>query len=61
MLREASRLRARWSEQDLLDPAASAETLRLLRAELDRLQPDLARMRRRQDEIEQAFRRRLEE
>src|SRR3954454_2012421 len=57
VLSKASRLRARWGEQDLLDPAAAAETLRLVAAELERVQPDLTRMRRRQKEIGQEFRR----
>ena len=60
VLSEASRLRDRWSEQDLLDPGAAGETLRLIAAELERVQPDLTRMRRRQNEIGQEFRRLLE-
>lgn len=60
VLREASRLRDRWSEQDLLDPGAAAETRRLVAAELDRVLPELSRIRRRQNEIGQEFRRLLE-
>ena len=60
VLSEASRLRDRWSEQDLLDPDAADDTLRLVAAEVERVQPDLARMRRRQNEIGQEFRRLLE-
>jgi hypothetical protein len=33
---EASRFRDRWSDQEWLDPAAAAETLRLIAAERDR-------------------------
>lgn len=36
-IREARRLRLRWSEQELLDPVRAQETLDRLRAELDRI------------------------
>jgi len=48
---EVRRLDALWSEQELLDPLAAAETLRALGAEVDRVEPQLARLRARQDEI----------
>lgn len=48
---EIRRLDARWSEQELLDAAAAADTLRALGAEVDRVEPELARLRARQDEL----------
>lgn len=48
---EIRRLDARWSEQELLDAAAAADTLRALGDEVDRVEPELARLRTRQDEL----------
>src|SRR3954469_4356034 len=39
IVREARRLRERWSEQEVLDRAAATNTLRLLAGELDRTEP----------------------
>ena len=59
VLRESLRLWDRWTEQDLLDPDAATETLRLIAEELDRVEPDVKRMRARQDEIARELRQRL--
>lgn len=44
LLREARRLRAAWTEQQVLDPATSEETLLALDAELERLAPALGEL-----------------
>jgi hypothetical protein len=51
IVREARRLRELWSEQDVLDPAAATDTLRLLADELDRADPAMRTLRERQNEI----------
>src|SRR3954452_14599548 len=51
IVREARRLRELWSEQDVLDPAAATDTLRLLADELDRAEPTMQTLRERQNEI----------
>src|SRR3954467_12318694 len=58
ILREARRLRELWSEQDVLDPAAATDTLRLLADELDRADPAMRTLRERQNEIVRELRRR---
>jgi hypothetical protein len=50
-LGEAFRLREEWSEQDLLDTSAAIETLRLLTAELERIEPEVACLRAEQNGI----------
>ena len=50
-LTEARRLRGLWSEQELLDPTAAADTLRLLSDEIERVEPQLTQMRARLNEI----------
>jgi len=54
---EVRRLDALWSEQELLDPAAAADTLRALGAEVDRVEPQLAWLRARQNELAMHLRR----
>lgn len=58
---QVRRLDALWSEQELLDPAAAADTLSALAAEVDRVEPQLARLRARQDEIASELSRRAKE
>lgn len=58
---QARQLADRWREQSLLDPAAADQRVRDLRAELDRLWPDLDRIRGRQREIARALRTRVGE
>ncbi|HEV7804783.1 MAG TPA: hypothetical protein VGO80_03125 [Solirubrobacteraceae bacterium] len=58
---EARRLDFGWSEQELLDPAAAADTLGALAAEVDRVEPQRARLRARQDEIARELVRRVKE
>jgi hypothetical protein len=41
----------RWSEQELLDPPAAADTLRALMTEVDRVEPTLGRLRARHREV----------
>src|SRR5205085_8349185 len=57
ILREARRLRELWSEQEILDPAAATETLRLIADELDRTEPARRTLRERQNEIARGLRR----
>ena len=57
ILREARRLRELWSEQEILDPAAATETLRLIADELDRTEPARRALRERQNEIARELRR----
>src|SRR3954447_24758947 len=57
ILREARRLRELWSEQEVLDPAAATETLRLIADELDRTEPARRALRDRQNEIARELRR----
>src|SRR3954449_12309327 len=57
ILREARRLRELWSEQEVLDPAAATETLRLMADELDRTEPARRALRERQNEIARERRR----
>jgi hypothetical protein len=57
MLHEARRLRELWSEQEVLDPAAATDTLRLLAGELDRTDPAMRTLRERQNEIVRELRR----
>jgi hypothetical protein len=57
IVREARRLRELWSEQDVLDPAAATDTLRLLADELDRADPAMRTLRERQNEIIRELRR----
>src|SRR3954447_8368261 len=45
ILREARRLRELWSEQEVLDPAAATDTLRLLADELHRAEPAMRALR----------------
>jgi hypothetical protein len=58
---EVRRLDALWSEQELLHPAAAANTLSALAAEVDRVEPQLAQLRARQDEIARELLRRVNE
>jgi hypothetical protein len=60
-LREARRLRLRWSEQELLDPMGAEETLHTLSGELDRVSSKLTSMRAQQDELAREFQRRVRE
>src|SRR4051794_40249707 len=57
ILREARRLRELWSEQDVLDPAAATDTLRLFADELDRAELAIQTLRERQNEIVRELRR----
>ena len=57
ILREARRLRELWSEQEVLDPAAATDTLRLLADELDRVGTAMRALRERQNEIVRELRR----
>jgi hypothetical protein len=57
IVREARRLRELWSEQDVLDPSAATDTLRLLADELDRADPAMRTLRERQNEIIRELRR----
>jgi hypothetical protein len=57
ILREARRLRELWSDQEVLDPDAAAETLRVLAEELDRAEPAMRTLRDRQNEIARELRR----
>src|SRR3954452_18249196 len=57
IVREARRLRELWSEQEVLDPAAPTDTLRLLADELDRADPAMRALRKRQNEIVRELRR----
>jgi hypothetical protein len=57
IVRESRRLRELWSEQDVLDPAAATDTLRLLADELDRADPAMRTLRERQNEIVRELRR----
>lgn len=59
VLREARRLRTLWGEQELLDPQGASRTLELLSDELGRVEPDLAKLRTRQNEIARELRDRL--
>lgn len=60
-LRESLCLWDRWTEQDLLDPGAATVTLQLITEELARVEPEVTRMRARQDEIACELRRRLDD
>jgi hypothetical protein len=57
IVREARRLRELWSEQEVLDPAAATDPLRLLADELDRADPAMRTLRERQNEIVRELRR----
>jgi hypothetical protein len=57
LLHEARRLRDLWSEQDVLDPAAATDTLRLQADELDRADPAMRTLRERQNDIVRELRR----
>lgn len=61
ILREARRLRELWSEQEVLDPTAATDTLRLLADELDRTDPAMRALRERQNEIVRELRRVLDD
>jgi hypothetical protein len=50
-LTEVRHLDALWSEQELLNPPAAADTLRGLTVEADRVAPQLARLRSRHREV----------
>ena len=50
-LTQVRRLDALWSEQELLNPPAAADTLRALSVEVDRVEPQLARLRARHREV----------
>lgn len=54
---EIRRLDALWVEQDVLDPPAAALTLLTLVAEVDRVEPRLAGLRTRQNEVARELRR----
>lgn len=58
---QARRLAARWDEQSLLAREEADRTLQAARAELDRIEPDLQRLRARQQEIVRDLRSRLTE
>ncbi len=60
VVREAQRLRARWFEQDLLDPPAAATTLASLQAEVERIQPQLDFLMASQRRVAAALRRVLD-
>jgi len=51
VLTQVRRLDALWSEQELLDPPAAADTLRALTTEVVRVEPTLARLRARHREV----------
>ena len=55
ILRKAVELRARWSDEELLDAAAAETTATGLAVEVDRIQPALERLRERQNEIAREF------
>lgn len=57
LLKEAQRLRTLWDEQSLLDPEAAATTAQQLQTEMDRLVPELERLRDRQAQIAREFKR----
>src|SRR4051812_49748153 len=57
IVREARRLRELWSEQEILDPAAATDTLRLIADELDRTEPATRALSERQNEIARELRR----
>lgn len=57
---QARQLAARWHEQSVRDPEAAPETLHELHAELQRLTPDLNRVRSRQREVARQLRSRVE-
>ncbi len=61
VVREAQRLRARWFEQDLLDPPAAAMTLASLQAEVERIQPQLDFLMASQRRVAAVLRRVLED
>lgn len=58
---QARRLAARWDEQSLLAHEEADSTLDAVRAELERIEPDLRRLRARQQEIVRELRSRLTE
>src|SRR5680860_1386638 len=58
---QARRLAARWDEQSLLAREEADRTLQGVRAELERIEPDLQRLRARQQEIVRDLRSRLTE
>jgi hypothetical protein len=51
VLTRVRHLDALWSEQELLDPPAAADTLRALMTEVDRVEPTLGRLRARHREV----------
>jgi hypothetical protein len=57
----AGRLASRWVDEQVLDPAAACERLRALESEFSRVEPEIARLRKRQNEIAAELRRLLEE
>ena len=61
LLSQARRLRMVWEEQALLDPRAAVETVRQLKQELDRVEPQLGKLRDLQDQIARRFQRSVEE
>src|SRR3954470_8987061 len=61
IVREARRLRELWSEQEVPDPAAATDTLRLLADELDRTESAMRALRERQNEIVRELRRVLDD
>ena len=58
---EARRLAEHWEEQSLLDPARAAQTSRALEAELDRIGPQLRRLRARHRDVARILRSRVAE
>lgn len=57
---DIQRMTLRWIDEQVLDPEAASETLRSIQAELERIEPAITRLRRRQDEIAAELRRVLE-
>lgn len=55
--RKALKLRRQLAEQQLLDPSAAQQTLLSLRAELERIEPELKELRALQNEVAREFRR----
>jgi len=55
ILRRAVELRARWSDEELLDTGAAESTATELAVELDRVQPALERLRERQNAVAREF------
>ncbi len=60
LTREVRRLELEWGEQELLDPPQADRTLQTIEAGFIEVEPALAALRERQDEIAAQLRRRLD-